>query len=106
MTAGKGSTSTGGTRGPSSSAKVAHVLPPVMRMREQIDGVFTRYVGPIAAELCSDEFARWRGEGRLGPGGLHRYIARLARYISEDDSRRDFLRHASRCIRLSVVAKG
>lgn len=28
-----------------------HVLPLVLRMRQQIDEVFTRYVGPIAVEL-------------------------------------------------------
>lgn len=80
----------------------AHVLPPVMRMRAQIDGVFTRYVGPIAAELCHDEFGRWRTEGQLGPGGLHRYITRLARYITEDAPRHEFIKQAARCIRLSA----
>lgn len=85
-------------------SRALHVLPPVLRMREQIDGVFTRYVGPIARELCADEFNRWRAEGQLGPGGLHRYIARLARYIETNESRREFMKYASRCIRLPVSA--
>lgn len=89
----------------SSNSRQAHVLPPVMRMRALIDDVFTRYVGPIAAELCYDEFSRWRAEGQLGPGGLHRYISRLARYITEDALRHDFIKYASRCIRLSAGRK-
>lgn len=86
---------------PSPSNREPHVLPPVKRMCAQIDLVFTRYVGPIAAELCLDEFDRWRAEGQLGPGGLHRYISRLARYISDDEPRREFVQQASRCIRLT-----
>ena len=90
---------------PTAGERSARILPPVLRMREQIDEVFTRFVGPIATELCLDEFNRWRTEGQIGPGGLHRYISRLARYISDDPSRHEFIKYASRCIRLSAAVK-
>src|SRR6266566_9930492 len=34
------------------------VMPLVLCMRVRIDAVFTRYVGPIAAELCDEEFEK------------------------------------------------
>lgn len=83
-----------------------HVLPLVMRMRSNIDQVFSRYVGPISSELGAEEFDRWREEGQVGPNGLHRYITRLARHISENAQRREFMRFASRCIQVAAVAKG
>lgn len=82
-----------------------HVLPLVMRMVAQIDDVFTGYVGPIAAELSRDEFIGWRAEGQVGPGGLQRYIARLARYIKKDTERKSFIRDALKRIQLDVGAK-
>ena len=85
--------------------RVAHVLPTVMRMRSHIDLVFSRYVGPISSELGAEEFDRWRDEGEVGPKGLHRYITRLARYIPQDDQRREFMGFASRCIQLLSVAR-
>lgn len=81
------------------------ILPLVMRMRASIDQVFSRYVGPISAELSAEEFDRWRLEGQVGPRALHRYISRLARYIPEDELRRDFMGYAARCIQLLAVAK-
>lgn len=81
-----------------------HVLPPVMRMLAQIDDVFTRYVGPIAGELSRDEFQQWRAEGQVGPRGLHRYIARLARYIKKDAERQAFINDASKRIQLNTGA--
>jgi len=39
------------------------VMPVVARIRDQIDQVFARYVGPIAAELGREEFEHWRAEG-------------------------------------------
>jgi hypothetical protein len=83
----------------------ARVLPLVMRMRGDIDQVFSRYVGPISSELGAEEFDRWREEGHVGPSGLHRYITRLARHISDDAQRREFMRFASRCIHVGA-AKG
>lgn len=82
-----------------------HVLPLVMRMRSHIDQIFSRYVGPISSELSVEEFDRWREEGRVGPSGLHRYISRLARYISEDGPRREFIGHAARCIQITASPK-
>ena len=81
-------------------ANELRVLPPVLRMRDQINDVFTRYVGPIATELCRDEFNQWHVEGEVGPTALNRYIARLTRYISDDTSRRAFINEAVRCIQL------
>ena len=82
-----------------------HILPLVLRMRGQIDKVFVRYVGPIAGELSRDEFEQWRVEGHVGPLALHRYIARLARYIVEDATRNAFVVDASKCIHLPDGAK-
>lgn len=76
------------------------VLPAVLRIRERIDDVFARYVGPIAPELSRDEFEHWCAEGQVGPSGLHRYIARLGRYLSDEASRRAFIGEASHCIQL------
>jgi len=73
----------------------------VLRIRDQIDGVFARYVGPIAAELCREEFDHWRAEGQVGPSALHRYIARLGRYINDDATRRLFIGDASKRIQIS-----
>lgn len=83
-----------------------HVLPLVMRMRSNIDQVFSRYVGPISSELGAEEFDRWREEGQVGPSSLHRYITRLARHITDDAQRREFMRLASGCIQVGAVAKG
>lgn len=82
-----------------------HILPPVLRMRDRINDVFTRYVGPIAAELCRDEFERWRVEGDVGPTALNRYIARLTRYISDETTRRAFTLDAIGCIQLTSTKK-
>jgi hypothetical protein len=81
-------------------ASQLRVLPTVLRMRDQINDVFTRYVGPIAVELCRDEFEHWHAEGEVGPTALNRYIARLTRYISDDAARRAFITEAVRCIQL------
>jgi len=81
------------------------VLPPVLRMRDQIDEVFIRYVGPIAAELCRDEFDKWHIEGDVGPTALNRYIARLTRYINDEAARRAFIGEAVRCIQLPGTKK-
>jgi len=101
---------TGMTEPSSASAKPdkrkIHVLPAVMRMRSNIDQAFSRYVGPISSELGAEEFDRWCEEGQVGPNALHRYITRLARYISEDAQRREFMRLASRCIQVVSIAKG
>jgi len=83
----------------------SHILPLVMRMRSNIDQVFSRYVGPISSELGAEEFDRWREEGQVGPRGLHRYITRLARHISDDAQRREFMRFASNCIQVAAIAK-
>jgi hypothetical protein len=77
-----------------------HILPPVLRMCEHINEVFTRYVGPIATEVAADEFDAWRTAGQVGPNGLQRYIARLARHIPEDGARREFIIAALQCIQL------
>jgi len=81
------------------------VLPLVLRIREQIDEVFTRYVGPISAELCREEFERWLSEGQVGPSALHRYIGLLAKYIADDAVRRTFIGEASKRIGISGGAK-
>ncbi len=73
----------------------------VLSIREQIDRVFARYVGPIASEIGREEFDHWRESGQIGPLGLHRYISRLARHIPEENSRRAFMREASECIKMS-----
>jgi hypothetical protein len=75
-----------------------------MRIRSNVDQVFSRYVGPISSELGADEFKRWCEDGQVGPSGLHRYIGRLAKYISEDARRREFMRLASRCIQIAAVS--
>ena len=75
-----------------------HILPLVHRIREQIDQVFARYVGPISSELSQEEFGNWRDEGQVGPRALHRYIARLARYVSQADQREAFINEATKCI--------
>lgn len=75
-------------------------------MRDGIDRIFSRYVGPISSELSAEEFDRWRQEGQVGPGGLHRYISRLARYIPQDAPRREFMAQASRCIQEMAVIRG
>lgn len=74
------------------------VLPLVVRIREQIDDVFTRYVGPIAAELCREEFEAWLEDGQVGPSALHRYISRLANYITDHAPQRAFIVEASKRI--------
>lgn len=81
------------------------VRPLVLRIRAPIDQAFTRYVGPIAGELCDDEFKRWRDEGPVGPLALHRYISRLARYISDEALRRSFISEASKCIQIANIGK-
>jgi hypothetical protein len=93
-------------RNEASDKRRIHILPLVMRMRSNIDQVFSRYVGPISSELGAEEFDRWREEGQVGPRGLHRYITRLARHISDDTQRREFMRFASHCIQVSGIAKG
>ena len=93
-------------QGGTPNKRKVHVLPLVMRMRSNIDRVFSQYVGPISSELGAEEFDRWCEEGQVGPTGLHRYITRLARYISEDDRRREFMRSASRCIQVASATKG
>lgn len=81
------------------------MLPLVLRMRDGIDQIFSRYVGPIFSELSAEEFDRWREGGQVGPGGLHRYVSRLAQYIPEDASRREFMEYASRCIQAMTMTK-
>lgn len=78
--------------------KEHHVLPLVLRMRDQIDRVFTRYVGPIATELSREEYEHWRTEGHVGPLALQRYILRLARYLTDETQRRAFIVEAEKCI--------
>lgn len=82
-----------------------NVLPLVLRIREQIDLVFTRYVGPISADLSQEEFQQWRAEGQVGPRSLNRYIARLARYIPQAAQRQAFMTDAVKCIQLPVSGK-
>lgn len=82
-----------------------HVLPLVLRIREQIDLVFARYVGPISVELSKEEFEQWRAEGQVGPGSLSRYIARLSRYIPQASQRQAFMSEAAKCIQLPVSGK-
>jgi hypothetical protein len=77
-------------------------MPLVLRMREQIDRVFVRYVGPIAVELSREEFDRWCLLGQTGPSALSRYITQLAGFISEDAPRRKFITEANACIRLTA----
>ena len=81
------------------------VLPLVLRIRERIDQVFARYVGPIAAELCGEEFDHWRAEGQVGPSALNRYISRLAKYVAAELPRRSFIDEASKCIQVSDGSK-
>jgi hypothetical protein len=80
------------------------VLPLVLRMREQIDQVFSRYVGPISAELSNEEFDRWLADGQVGPRALNRYILRLSRYIKQASERETFIREASQ--RMQVLDSG
>lgn len=81
------------------------VLPLVLRIRERIDAAYARYVGPIAAELCREEFERWIKDGQVGPSALHRYISYLARYIGDETTRRAFISDASKCIHVPGGAK-
>lgn len=78
-----------------------NILPLVQRIRVEIDDVFARYVGPISGELAHEAFEAWRAEGQVGPGGLPRYIARLARYIPQANQRQAFFMDASKCIQVS-----
>lgn len=75
--------------------KVNHMLPLILRLRGQIDEVFARYVGPISRELSQEEFDKWRADGPASPLGLHRYIARLASYISSAKEREAFIAEAT-----------
>jgi hypothetical protein len=75
-------------------------MPPVLRMREKIDGVFLRFVGPIARTLCDEEFERWRQQGQVGPSALRQYIERLSLFIDADLQRRNFVLEAGKCIQL------
>jgi hypothetical protein len=105
MSSGKGASS---SKDPKRQPSVKHphrVLPLVIRMRDNIEQIFSRYVGPISAELSAEEFDRWRQEGQVGPTGLHRYISRLAKYIPDDGPRREFMGYASRCIQAMAVVK-
>ena len=86
-------------------AREARVLPAVLRMRGEIDAVFARYVGPIAPDLCQEEFNHWRAEGQVGPTALHRYIARLAHYIREQATRHAFVAEATHRIHLQTIHK-
>ncbi len=78
------------------------MLPLVLRIRERIDEVFARYVGPISRDLSQDEFERWRAEGQVGPRALSRYIARLARYIPQAMQRQVFIADAAKCIQVTA----
>lgn len=81
------------------------ILPLVLRMRDGIDSIFGRYVGPISVDLSAEEFDKWRREGRVGPRGLHRYVSRLARYIPEEVPRREFIAQALRCVQQLAVPR-
>ena len=74
----------------------------MLRIRDHIDEVFARYVGPICPDLSQDEFERWRAEGQVGPRGLNRYIARLARYIPQVTQRQAFIADAVKCIQVTA----
>ena len=76
-------------------SRAPRILPLVLRIRDQIDEVFARYVGPISSELGQEEFENWRNEGDVGPRALHRYIARLGRYITQAKQREAFIKEAS-----------
>jgi hypothetical protein len=89
-----------------SSDREAGVLPLVLRIRERIDEVFARYVGPISSDLSVDEFERWRAQGQVRPRGLSQYIGRLARYIPQVTQRQAFIADAAKCIRVTIQESG
>lgn len=83
-----------------SAVREPNVLPLVVRIRQHIDEVFARYVGPISADLSEEQFERWRADGHVGPSGLPRYIARLGRYIPQTAQRQAFVAEALKCIQV------
>ena len=76
------------------------VLPVVIRIRENIDTLFLRYVGPVGDSICSDTYAEWVKSGSIGPSGLLRYIQMISVEIPNPKQSDEFKQQAAKLIRL------
>ena len=76
------------------------ILPVVRRMKNNIDALFLRYVGPIGETLADEEFDTWLENSSTGPSGLLNYIQLLSQHIPDQTKRREFSDEASGLIRI------
>lgn len=84
------------------STGAAPVLPKLLSICRDIDKVFGRYVGPIAAELCAEALSAWTASGRkTRPTDITAYIALLSVHIPHAAQRLGFESEARRYIKLT-----
>lgn len=69
-------------------------LPAVILIRDQIDTLFVRFVGPVGVTIAQEEFAEWLKIAPNGPSALSRYIQALSVNIFDKDQRSAFIRSA------------
>jgi hypothetical protein len=75
------------------------VLPVVADMCNRINGIFVRYVGPVAHELSTEIYETWREAGNTGPSGVTRYIQSLAQNVVDEGQRSSFREEALAAMR-------
>lgn len=84
------------------SADAVPVLPKLLAICREIDKVFGRFVGPIAAELCAESLKAWTLNGRkTKPADLIAYIGLLSSHIPSSGQRLAFETEARRYIKLT-----
>lgn len=71
-------------------------------MRDLINEVFVRYVGPIAHDLAAETWSAWLQDGNTGPSAIHDYIALLSRHIAEDGHKASFGNDARAAMRAAL----
>lgn len=84
---------------PSNRSSRRHVLPVVIDMCKHINGVFVRYVGPIAHEIADEIYEHWREHGDNGPSGVSHYIHLLSQNIVDESQRSSFREEAGAAMR-------
>lgn len=82
------------------------VLPVVLDMCNLINGVFVRYVGPIAHEIADDIFEQWRSKGDNGPSGVTHYIHLLSQHVVDENQQSSFREEAATAMRHALRRRG
>lgn len=78
------------------------VLPVVMDMCNLVNGVFVRYVGPIAHEIADEIYEHWRSKGDNGPSGVGHYIHLLSQHIVDEGQQSSFREEAATAMRQAL----